>query len=253
MAQRRAARSPSPPTPCPPRAWRRCRTRRACACSRYLDAPPVDELPASLLQLAPDQVHALVIDTSRSRLYVYANDLGRPRYVTDFYISLGRYGVDKEREGDQKTPIGVYTHRWATKEKLPDILRPARLPALLSQRLGPHARPQGPRHLAARHARGNLQPPAVGHRRLRRAHQRRPRAPLEVRGREPHAGGDRPIHPVARPRALGSRPPGLPRRLRRSGRRTGKASTRSATCRTTRCASTPTGRTSRRGRRRRTA
>jgi murein L,D-transpeptidase YafK len=87
---------------------------------RYLDAPPVDDLPASLLQLSPDQTHALVVDTSRSRLYVYANDLGRPRYVTDFYISLGRYGVDKEREGDQKTPIGIYTIV-GDKEKVPDI------------------------------------------------------------------------------------------------------------------------------------
>ena len=87
---------------------------------RYLDAPPVDDLPAALLQLSPDQTHALVVDTSRSRLYVYANDLGRPRYVTDFYISLGRYGVDKEREGDQKTPIGIYTIV-GDKEKVPDI------------------------------------------------------------------------------------------------------------------------------------
>ena len=94
---------------------------------RYLDAPPVDELPASLLQLAPDQAHALVVDTSRSRLYVYANDLGRPRYVTDFYISLGRYGVDKEREGDQKTPIGVYTIT-SEKEKVPDFYGPRAFP-----------------------------------------------------------------------------------------------------------------------------
>ena len=94
---------------------------------RYLDAPPVDELPASLLQLAPDQAHALVVDTSRSRLYVYANDLGRPRYVTDFYISLGRYGVDKAREGDQKTPIGVYTIT-SEKEKVPDFYGPRAFP-----------------------------------------------------------------------------------------------------------------------------
>ena len=94
---------------------------------RYLDAPPVDELPASLLQLAPDQAHALVVDTSRSRLYVYANDLGRPRYVTDFSISLGRYGVDKEREGDQKTPIGVYTIT-SEKEKVPDFYGPRAFP-----------------------------------------------------------------------------------------------------------------------------
>ncbi len=94
---------------------------------RYVDAPPVDYLPAPLLQLAPGQAHALVVDTSRSRLYVFANDGGRPRYVTDFYISLGKYGVEKQREGDQKTPIGVYTVV-AEKEKLPDFYGPRAFP-----------------------------------------------------------------------------------------------------------------------------
>ena len=87
---------------------------------RYLDAPPVGFLPAPLLQLAPDQSHVLLVDTSRSRLFVYANDLSRPRYVTDFYISLGKNGVEKQREGDQKTPLGVYTVV-ASKDKLPDF------------------------------------------------------------------------------------------------------------------------------------
>jgi murein L,D-transpeptidase YafK len=94
---------------------------------RYLEAPRVDYLPAPLLQLAPGQSHALLIDTSRSRLFVYANDLGRPRYVTDFYISLGKNGIDKKREGDQKTPIGVYTII-AQKEKLPDFYGPFAYP-----------------------------------------------------------------------------------------------------------------------------
>ena len=94
---------------------------------RYLDAPPVNYLPAALLQLGPRQAHALVIDTSRSRLFVYANDLGRPRYVTDFYISLGKYGVEKEREGDMKTPIGVYTVT-ADKERVPDLYGPRAFP-----------------------------------------------------------------------------------------------------------------------------
>ncbi len=87
---------------------------------RYLDAPRVDELPASVLQLAPNQPHVLVVDTSRNRLFVYANDRGRPRYVTDFYTSLGKNGVEKVRQGDQKTPLGVYTVV-ASKEKLPDF------------------------------------------------------------------------------------------------------------------------------------
>ena len=87
---------------------------------RYLDAPPKGFMPAALLQLAPEQSHALLIDTSRSRLFVYANDLSRPRYVTDFYISLGKNGVEKRREGDQKTPLGVY-NIVALKDKLPDF------------------------------------------------------------------------------------------------------------------------------------
>jgi len=94
---------------------------------RYLDAPPVDKLPESLLKLAPDQPYALVVDTSRSRLYVYANDAGGPRYVTDFYISLGKDGVDKEREGDQKTPIGVY-RVVSEKQKVPDFYGPRAFP-----------------------------------------------------------------------------------------------------------------------------
>jgi murein L,D-transpeptidase YafK len=48
------------------------------------------------------------VDSRRSRLYVFANDNGRPRYVADYYVTLGKNGIDKTREGDQKTPLGVY-------------------------------------------------------------------------------------------------------------------------------------------------
>lgn len=94
---------------------------------RYVAAPPVDYLPAPVLQLAPNQPHVLLVDTSRSRLFVYANDRGRPQYVTDFYISIGKNGVEKQREADQKTPIGVYTVV-AEKEKLPDFYGPRAFP-----------------------------------------------------------------------------------------------------------------------------
>ena len=87
---------------------------------RYLDAPRVDSFPAPVVQLAPSQAHVLLVDTSRSRLFVFANDLGRPRYVTDFYISLGKNGIEKQREGDQKTPIGIYRIT-SSREKLPDF------------------------------------------------------------------------------------------------------------------------------------
>jgi murein L,D-transpeptidase YafK len=80
-----------------------------------------------VLQIARDQAHVILVDTTRSRLFVFANDAGRPRYVTDFYISVGKNGVDKQREGDQKTPVGVYTIL-SSKEKLPDFYGPGAYP-----------------------------------------------------------------------------------------------------------------------------
>ena len=70
--------------------------------------PSDDRLPRYVLQLNPDQKHALVVDARRSRLYVYANDGGKPKLIADYYVTLGKNGIEKTREGDQKTPIGVY-------------------------------------------------------------------------------------------------------------------------------------------------
>jgi murein L,D-transpeptidase YafK len=70
--------------------------------------PADDLLPRYVLQLHPGQKHAFVVDSRRSRLYVYANDDGRPRLIADYYVTLGKNGVEKTRQGDQKTPVGVY-------------------------------------------------------------------------------------------------------------------------------------------------
>jgi murein L,D-transpeptidase YafK len=70
--------------------------------------PAEDRLPRYVLQLHPEQKHVLVVDSRRSRLYVFANAQGRPRLVADYYVTLGKNGVEKTRQGDQKTPVGVY-------------------------------------------------------------------------------------------------------------------------------------------------
>lgn len=72
------------------------------------ERPAENRLPRYVLQLHPGQKHALVVDSRRSRLYVYANARGQPRLVADYYVSLGKNGVEKTRQGDQKTPVGVY-------------------------------------------------------------------------------------------------------------------------------------------------
>jgi murein L,D-transpeptidase YafK len=70
--------------------------------------PADDRLPRYVLQLNKDQKNALVVDARRSRLYVYANEGGTPKLIADYYVTLGKNGIEKTREGDQKTPVGVY-------------------------------------------------------------------------------------------------------------------------------------------------
>ena len=75
----------------------------------YRDRPSdAGYVPRYLLQMQADQKHAIVIDTQKARLYLYQNDNGRPRFVADYYISYGKLGAGKMKEGDKRTPTGVY-------------------------------------------------------------------------------------------------------------------------------------------------
>ena len=79
-------------------------------------------IPRYLLQMGPEQRYAVVVDTKRARLYVYANESGKPRFVADYYVSHGKGGVDKKTEGDNKTPLGVYqVTSFIERAKLPDL------------------------------------------------------------------------------------------------------------------------------------
>ena len=74
----------------------------------YRDRPNGERVPRYILQMHSEQKHALVVDSRRSRLYVFENVGGRPQFIADYYVTLGKNGMEKTREGDQKTPIGVY-------------------------------------------------------------------------------------------------------------------------------------------------
>ncbi len=86
------------------------------------EGPPAGAVPRHLLLLAPAQSYAIVVDAYRSRVYVYENDRGMPRLVADYYSTLGKRGIDKLREGDQKTPLGLYhVTSMIPGAKLPDL------------------------------------------------------------------------------------------------------------------------------------
>jgi murein L,D-transpeptidase YafK len=69
---------------------------------------PVDLVPRYLVQMRPEQRHALIVDTAKSTLYVFENRGGDAHYVADYYVTIGKNGIDKYKEGDKKTPLGVY-------------------------------------------------------------------------------------------------------------------------------------------------
>lgn len=70
--------------------------------------PPANALPANLLVFAPKQKYAVLVDVSASRLYLFENSQGEPKLVHNHYVTIGKLGAQKLREGDQRTPLGVY-------------------------------------------------------------------------------------------------------------------------------------------------
>lgn len=93
------------------------------------EKPDPNLIPKSVLQVGDDQKNVLVVDTTRSRMYVYENQDGDLKYMTDYYISQGRLGANKTKSGDQRTPIGVYyVNNRIPGPKLPDFYGTGALP-----------------------------------------------------------------------------------------------------------------------------
>jgi murein L,D-transpeptidase YafK len=91
--------------------------------------PPKDALPSFALKLRDNQKHLLVADMSRSRLYLFEHNQGQLKLMDDQYITQGKQGYGKEREGDQRTPIGLYqTTSLIPGEKLDDFYGAGALP-----------------------------------------------------------------------------------------------------------------------------
>ncbi len=72
------------------------------------ERPPLGSVPAQFVGLSPRNKHAIAIDVSNARLYLFENSRSGVRLVADYYMSVGKAGVDKSVEGDQRTPLGTY-------------------------------------------------------------------------------------------------------------------------------------------------
>lgn len=72
------------------------------------ERPAAGTVPSQFLALSQKTRHAIAVDASRSRLYLFENTATGLNLVADYYISVGKAGTAKTAEGDQRTPLGVY-------------------------------------------------------------------------------------------------------------------------------------------------
>lgn len=72
------------------------------------ERPPAGHIPSPFLALPTRTKHAIAVDASRSRLYLFKNEPAGLTLVADYYVSVGKAGTAKTVEGDARTPLGVY-------------------------------------------------------------------------------------------------------------------------------------------------
>ena len=72
------------------------------------ERPAPGMVPSQFLKLSSLSKHAIAVDASRSRLYLFENTPAGLKLLADYYISVGKLGTEKSLEGDLRTPLGVY-------------------------------------------------------------------------------------------------------------------------------------------------
>lgn len=89
-------------------SWMQLRQEAQVRLAALTERPPAEALPRQFINIPTSTHHAIAIDASRSRLYLFANGPEGMHLTADHYVSLGRLGIDKKEQGDQRTPLGVY-------------------------------------------------------------------------------------------------------------------------------------------------
>ncbi|MES2412349.1 MAG: L,D-transpeptidase family protein [Pseudomonadota bacterium] len=72
------------------------------------ERPAPGLVPSQFLALSTVNKHAIAVDASKSRLYLFENTATGMKLLADYYISVGKSGTEKNLEGDLRTPLGVY-------------------------------------------------------------------------------------------------------------------------------------------------
>ena len=109
----------------------------------YLSTKKTSQQPNLLVKLGAEQAHLIVVDTVKSRLYLYKKMDSGLQYVADYYVTVGKNGVDKQVQGDKRTPLGVYFAGQKLTQPLADMYGEAAYPLNYPNELDQHQNKSG--------------------------------------------------------------------------------------------------------------
>ena len=109
----------------------------------YLSAKKATQQPNLLVKLGAEQAHLIVVDTVKSRLYLYKKIDNGLQYVADYYVTVGKNGVDKQVQGDKRTPLGVYFAGQKLTQPLADMYGAGAYPLNYPNELDQHQNKSG--------------------------------------------------------------------------------------------------------------
>ncbi len=109
----------------------------------YLSEKKTSQQPNLLVKLSDEQGHLIVVDTAKSRLFLYKKVDGALQYVTDYYVTVGKNGVGKQVQGDKRTPLGVYFAGQKLTQPLADMYGDAAYPLNYPNELDKHQNKNG--------------------------------------------------------------------------------------------------------------
>ena len=76
--------------------------------NHYFSSDSSRQVPNIAVQMNKQQQHLVLIDTVKSRLFLYQKSDAGLQYIADYYVTIGKNGADKNVEGDKRTPVGLY-------------------------------------------------------------------------------------------------------------------------------------------------
>lgn len=100
-------------------------------------------VPNITYKMDDDQAHLILIDTVKSRLFVYKKSNNGLQHLADYYVSIGKNGADKNVEGDKRTPVGLYFSKKKITSPLGDLYGDGAYPLNYPNELDTHNKKTG--------------------------------------------------------------------------------------------------------------